>query len=164
MKKTMSGFSLLEVMITVFILAIGILGVSGMQLASLKGNQGAYHRSQANFLAADILDRMRANADGFANDDYDGIDTGSSSASKPTCIDSDNGCDSASIAAYDIHEWLLKFPSNASTGLIPGSKGTVETNGLTGITTVKVEWPEIEWVDGEKSSVTKSVDVTVRLF
>ena len=164
MKETQRGFSLLEVMITVFILAVGILGVSGMQLASLKGNQGAYHRSQANFLAADILDRMRANADGFEAGSYNGIDTSSSSASKPACITSDEGCNSASIATNDIYEWLLNFPSDGNTGLIPGSKGTVETNGLTGITTVVVEWPEIEWVEGEKTSVTKSVDVTVRLF
>jgi type IV pilus assembly protein PilV len=164
MKTKESGFSLLEVMITVFIIAIGVLGVSGMQLASLKGNQGAYHRSQANFIAADILDRMRANSDGFENGNYNGIDTSSSSASKPACIISPAGCNSAAVATYDIYEWLLHFPADGNIGLVPGSSGIVSTNSITGIATVTIQWPAIEWVDGEKTDVSKNVAVVARLF
>lgn len=55
------GFSLIEVLVALVILAIGLLGVAGMQNRSLSGNQGALYRSQAVLYANDILERMRAN-------------------------------------------------------------------------------------------------------
>jgi type IV pilus assembly protein PilV len=57
------GYSLLEVLIALVILAIGLLGLAGLQMQGLKGNHGSHLRSQATFLAADILDRMQANRD-----------------------------------------------------------------------------------------------------
>ncbi len=55
------GFSLLEVLVGLIILAIGLLGLAGMQMISLKQNNEAYLRSQATLYAYDIFDRMRAN-------------------------------------------------------------------------------------------------------
>lgn len=56
-----SGFTLLEVMVAVFVLAVGLLGLAQLQITAMKHNQTAELRSQASLLAADILDRMRAN-------------------------------------------------------------------------------------------------------
>ncbi|WP_045219893.1 type IV pilus modification protein PilV [Desulfonatronum thioautotrophicum] len=60
-KSHQAGFSLLEVLVGLVILAIGLLGLAGMQMVSLKQNNEAYLRSQATFHAYDILDKMRAN-------------------------------------------------------------------------------------------------------
>lgn len=54
------GFTILEVLVAMFIMVIGILGTLGMLSASLAGNYGAYYRSQAAFYAEDLSDRVRA--------------------------------------------------------------------------------------------------------
>lgn len=60
-KHTQNGASLLEVMIALFVLAVGLLGVFAMQAESMKLNQQAYSSSQAMFLANDAIERMRVN-------------------------------------------------------------------------------------------------------
>lgn len=54
-----NGFSLIEVLVTVLILATSLLAVATLQTRSLEYNHSAYLRSQANIIAYDILDRMR---------------------------------------------------------------------------------------------------------
>lgn len=56
-----AGFSLLELLVGLIILAVGLLGLAGVQMMSLRQNNDAYLRSQATLMAYDILDRMRAN-------------------------------------------------------------------------------------------------------
>ena len=66
--KSMHGASLIEVLVAMVILAIGMLGLAGLQLSSMNNNQSAFYRSQATFLANDKLDRVRVNK--AAIDDY----------------------------------------------------------------------------------------------
>jgi type IV pilus assembly protein PilV len=54
------GVTLLEVLISIVVLAVGLLGYAGLQTVSLKNNLSAYHRSQATMLAYDVIDRIRA--------------------------------------------------------------------------------------------------------
>ncbi len=61
------GFTLIEVLVTLLILSIGLLGLAGMIGQSLKFNQGGYTRSQGTFLAYEIIDAMRADADNAAS-------------------------------------------------------------------------------------------------
>ncbi|HSC80898.1 MAG TPA: type IV pilus modification protein PilV [Chitinolyticbacter sp.] len=60
MHKT-SGIILIEVLVSLAILAIGILGLASLQVYSLKSGQSAYWRSVASDLANDMADRIRAN-------------------------------------------------------------------------------------------------------
>jgi type IV pilus assembly protein PilV len=55
------GFTLIEALVALLALSIGLLGVAGLQLAGLRSNMSSAWRSQATYLAYDILDRMRAN-------------------------------------------------------------------------------------------------------
>lgn len=59
--RKQNGFSLLEVLVTLLIVSLGLLGIAGIIANSLKVNQGAVARTQASLLANDIIDRMRAN-------------------------------------------------------------------------------------------------------
>ena len=70
-----AGFSLLEVLISIVILSIGLLGTAGLMGASLRSTNTAYYRSQATVLADDIMDRMRANITQARAQQYD-IDAG----------------------------------------------------------------------------------------
>ena len=56
-----NGFTLLEVLVTLVIVSFGLLGIAGVIANSIKVNQSSYARSQASWLANDIIDRMRAN-------------------------------------------------------------------------------------------------------
>ena len=55
------GFTLLEILIAMLVLAIGLLGVAAMQFRGLQYSHDAYLRSQISVLAYDIADRMRLN-------------------------------------------------------------------------------------------------------
>ncbi len=57
------GFTLLEVLVALLVLGIGLLGLAGLQIQGLRFNHDAYVRSQATFLAYDLLERMRLNRD-----------------------------------------------------------------------------------------------------
>ncbi len=77
--KRQNGASLLEVLVAIVVLSLGLLGLAGLQVASLQLNQGALQRSQATLLAYDILDRMRANKVDALAGDYE-IATGASAS------------------------------------------------------------------------------------
>lgn len=55
------GFSLLEVLISVLIFSIGLLGVAALLVLSVRTNHSAYLRTQATFLAESMADRIRTN-------------------------------------------------------------------------------------------------------
>ncbi|WP_024889783.1 type IV pilus modification protein PilV [Luteimonas huabeiensis] len=55
------GFSLIEVLVALVILALGLLGFALLQAMNLRYTQSANYRTQATTLAADLLDQMRSN-------------------------------------------------------------------------------------------------------
>lgn len=118
--KKVNGFTLLEVLIAVSILAIGMLGIAAMHLTSLKDNRDAYMRSQAVLLSHDMAERMRSNKSQLAA--YGAIDT-SKTAASVSCTN----CSPADMVKVDIKEWSKKInTTTGSTGLIPSAKGTVK--------------------------------------
>lgn len=56
-----AGLSLIEVLITVVLVSIGLLGLAGLQLTSVQNSNSSGERFVATTLAQDILERMRAN-------------------------------------------------------------------------------------------------------
>lgn len=55
-----AGFSLLEVLISVLVVALGMLAMAGMQLKSIRDSHDAYMRSLASELAVEAAERVRA--------------------------------------------------------------------------------------------------------
>jgi type IV pilus assembly protein PilV len=66
-----AGFTLLEVLVAILVLAIGLLGMARLQMTGMKSNHSAYLRSQASLLAYDITERMRANRNAALGGNYD---------------------------------------------------------------------------------------------
>ena len=60
-RRYQSGLSLIEVLITVVLVSIGLLGLAGLQLTSVQNSNSSSERFIATTLAQDILERMRAN-------------------------------------------------------------------------------------------------------
>lgn len=65
-RRRQCGMTLIEVLVSVLILAIGLLGAAAIQLNALKYTDSATLSSQASFIAYDMMDRIRANVDGNA--------------------------------------------------------------------------------------------------
>lgn len=55
------GFSLIEVLVAVLVMAIGMLGIAALQSTALRNNQSAFQRGQAVIHSYTIIDSMRAN-------------------------------------------------------------------------------------------------------
>lgn len=94
------GFTLIEVLVSGLILAIGLVGVAGLQAFALKNNQSAFMRSQATALAYDLADRMRSNVAG--------VDSGSyapASAAVVSGCGSTSGCTPVEMAHNDLAQW-----------------------------------------------------------
>lgn len=60
-RRNAAGFSLLEVMIAVFVLGVGLLGFALMQTMNVRFAQSANHRTQVTNLTYELLDQMRVN-------------------------------------------------------------------------------------------------------
>lgn len=113
-KVKMNGFTLIEVLVAMVVLAVGLLGLASLQALALKDNQDAYFRSQANFLIYEMSDRIRANAVYWKGTPV--LPNYSSTAppndpqlycsEPPNGMDSINPCSFGNMANYDIyHFW-----------------------------------------------------------
>ncbi|PKM11486.1 MAG: type IV pilus modification protein PilV [Gammaproteobacteria bacterium HGW-Gammaproteobacteria-3] len=134
-----SGFSLIEVLVAMIVLAFGLLGLAGMQATGLKNNQSAYNRSQATQLAYDIADRMRANASearNLAASTYITLAPGSAAA-QSSCESVSTACTPALMAQNDLSEWNADLAA-----LLPGGTGSLAVDVATGIFTATVNWTE----------------------
>lgn len=58
-----SGVGMVEILVTVFVLAIGLLGIASLQFVSTLANSDALNRSQSVFIAQQFAERLRANSD-----------------------------------------------------------------------------------------------------
>jgi len=60
-RRFVSGMTLVEVLVSLLVISVGLLGVGALQITSLRNSQASFLRTQATALADDIIDRMRAN-------------------------------------------------------------------------------------------------------
>jgi type IV pilus assembly protein PilV len=135
--KYNKGFTLLEALIAFVIISVGLLGMAGLQVVSLKENQMAFFRTQASILAYDMADRIRANAVIVdVNAGKYAIDYGDN-ATAANCVSST--CNSETMADYDLTEW-----TSALGNLLPAGGGSivVDASGSPVIYTITVYWDQ----------------------
>jgi type IV pilus assembly protein PilV len=124
--KRQDGATLLEVLVSIVIVALGLLGYAGLQAVSIKSSNTAYYRSQATMLAYDVIDRMRVT-------DMALLDGGA--------FDMDYGADPVSADAVD---WKT---NNVETSL-PGGMAKVIFNAGDRTVQVNIKWTG---ADGEEN-------------
>ena len=124
MKARRRGFTLLEVLIALLIFSLGLLGMAGLLIVSVKTNHSAYLRTQASFLAQSMADRMRANMPRVWTSDYD--------ATYPTGdtdpCGSGGTCTRANIAVRDRAEWSTQL-----TDLLPNGSAQIVCTPTAGV-------------------------------
>jgi len=117
MKLTQSGFTLFEVLVSVFVLALGVIGAAGMQLTALRTTQQSSLQTTALELASEMADKMRANANQmklsddlnpFLKVNYYSVRDGDPAAPATLCFGNAN-CDAQALADFDIYEWKKRI-------------------------------------------------------
>lgn len=143
------GFTLMEVLVALAVLSIGLLGMAGMQLFSMKSSHSAYLQSQASYFAYDLIDKMRANPVGFGNGNYESA-LSTIPGSFTNCQTTTATCSPDQLAAFELTQWKCALgsyendpvciaPLNMTT-VLPNGDGSVVRNGVD--VTVTVQWQE----------------------
>lgn len=98
------GFSLMEVLISMVVIAIGLLGYMALQLTSINSNQDGMARSQATLVAQELASSLRANRDYIFDEGGDSeyliADNYIDCTTKPACL-VDTNCTTAEQAKID---------------------------------------------------------------
>jgi type IV pilus assembly protein PilV len=108
------GFSLLEVLVAIVVLSFGVLGVVGLQAASLQANKEARNQSAAVRLGRELGDMLRGNKDiaiqtGSTNPYLVDFTAGTSTLPSATENCSTSACTSTTtIAQFQIRDWLSR--------------------------------------------------------
>jgi type IV pilus assembly protein PilV len=128
------GFTLIEVMVSLVVLSIGLLGIGKLVLFSARANDSAYLRGQATEMAYEILDNMRGNR---ATAMQQGYDTALATVpSNPgSCIAS--ACSETTLAQYDVYMWKTRVAA-----ALPSGQASVVTAGSPTTATITVRWDD----------------------
>ncbi len=120
------GFSLVETLVALFVLAIGILGLSALHATSMRGGSSSHHRSQAVLIAYDVMDRLRSNRNVALAGNYNMVITDAAPAGdgNPPLVDD------------DLAEWF-----GTHITLLPSGDAAINCAN-TGICTVTVQWDD----------------------
>ncbi|MEB4592381.1 type IV pilus modification protein PilV [Candidatus Thiothrix sp. Deng01] len=157
--RKQAGLSLLEVLIATVVLSAGLLGLAGLQIASMKTTHNSYQMQQATWLVHDLLERMRSNkqelfrmttgsgpvpasayllANPQTSSDYCG-----NGLAKNCSTDTD--CTGVQVATYDLHNIMCGdgLGSGVNNVLMGGQlQVTCPTGDCHGGVQVNLQWNE----------------------
>jgi type IV pilus assembly protein PilV len=115
---------MMEVLVSVFVLSIGVLGVGGLQVTAKRSNFEATQRATATALAQDIIERMRSNPDELSI--YTDAGGGRTiDGTTMAAVDCTTDCPPGTLAQYDLYEL-----EQAAIGVAEQAAGT-NVGGLT---------------------------------
>ncbi len=114
--RAQRGFSMVEILVTMVILSVGLLGMAHLETLSAALNQSSYLKTQASMLAEDMIARMRSNRVAVEKKAYDKLPD---PARVSGCLTT-TGCSPEEMAQNDAFEWRLTL-----AGALPSGQGTV---------------------------------------
>jgi type IV pilus assembly protein PilV len=146
------GFTLIEVAVALMVLAVGLLGIAGMQSSGMKASHQSHLRAVAMTQAQDLADRIRANLNGLRTTNYtNGIPT---AAPSPNCQTSANTCSGAQLALSDLYNWQTQ-----NAAVLPSGQGAIACNDINAPNTPNILEAgtdciiTVRW-DGERNGAT----------
>ena len=137
------GTSMLEILITILILSVGMLGLAALQGKAHTSELESYQRGQALVLLQDINSRMEGNMNDAANYVTTGVGTGA--------IDAADCTTSGTRAAIDLCEWSKALKGSSETkggsttkqGAMIDGRGCVTATG-TSVYLISVVWQGLD--------------------
>lgn len=139
-KRSQQGLSLLEVLISVIVLSLGLLGLAGLQMNAVRNNQSSMERSMAVMESYSIIDAMRVDRDNAVGGGFN------------LAID-DNDPAAGSFAANELGKWRARLREL----LGPGATGSVVC--VVNNCTITVRWDDRRGTAGaqQHSIVTQAL-------
>ncbi len=131
------GLSMIEILVSLTIVAFGLLGLAGMQARSMSMSKDSTDRKAAAEIAAQMAERMQANFDGFRRGRYtlsmDPLTAG------PTFNNCQNAqeCTELEVADRDLAQWAIELRRRLP---VSGAYITVRPDGSSA--TVTIAWQE----------------------
>lgn len=126
LSKTQRGFTMLEVLVSMIVISLGLLGHAGLQATSLKNANTAYLRSQATILSHDIVERMRVNRTVALTGSYN-VAIGSAGSG-------------GGIVGSDLTEWKRNLAQSLPVG--DGSVAVTGVGASQGNVQVTIQWDD----------------------
>lgn len=136
--RSCRGFSLFEVLITVVVVSIGLLGLAGLQFAGLRASNQAQDHTIATHLAQDAIERIRANQvqTQINPNAYVATLTPTSTPTNQNCSPTAiMPCNPAQMVQYDLFQ-LSQMIAAAGTPVLPNAEINIATNP----NTVTISW------------------------
>lgn len=152
--RRQSGFSMIEVLVAVLVLALGLLGFALLQTMNLRFTQSANYRTEATNLAYDLLDQMRANR--FQAGQYAGA-AGADFAPNSLAY---APCSRPVAAAATIAANITRWQCQVVEALGPSAGAAVTY--VDGVVTVTIAWGDQRWDEVDPDAAT-SFAVETRL-
>ncbi|MDP5145135.1 type IV pilus modification protein PilV [Shewanella sp. ULN5] len=125
MQAKVKGFSLIEVMVSLLILVIGLIGIFNLHIVAKRGSFESFQQTQASYYANDIINRMKLNRSRLAQYDDNSPYVDMPSTAPKSC----NGaalCSADELMAWDLYEWRASF-SGASEKIGEKNVGGLDT-------------------------------------
>lgn len=114
------GMTLIESLVALVVLALGVLGLIGFQMRTLKDSRDGVGRSRAIVAVQDIAERIRTNPELVAVTLAANYTAAFGALAAPAQNCTNTACTPAQLAAYDLWRWK----ANISAAL-PGGQGAV---------------------------------------
>lgn len=140
------GVTLIEILVTIIVLVIGLLGMVALQARAAIAEFDSYQRKQALILLQDMADRMQANrsvAACYALTGTGGSPYAGTGATLPTC--SAGSLQAQAVANADLSAWsnallgVAEKKSGNNVGAMTGARGCIVSNGGD-VYTLSVAW------------------------
>lgn len=138
------GFSLVEVLVAMVVIAVGMLGVAVLYVEGMKAGRTSIYRTSAVNLAADLADRMRANPTGAVSYGGAAADTG--------CTNGFIDCSPEQLAQEDLWSWTRDIGERLPAGA--DGEVLVAPGDLTNRYTIRVTWDEAGFDQPQVYAVT----------
>ena len=149
------GSSMIEVLISLFVLAVGLLGILSLQINALKSVQRGLFTSEAQLLAAHMADNILAHGT-LGKHTVDGAFVTDITANPYKTIECSTACNEAEQIAYIHAEWQTELQSR-----LPSGAGKVTWDSTHLVYTITVMWDqERRGVTGTNCSGPPTTDLT----
>ena len=142
-RRLVRGFTLVEAMVALVVLAVGMLGIAGLYVTTLRSGGDAIYRMQAINLATDLADRVRANRG--ANVAYN------NAAANNNCYGAGAvDCAPPLMAVNDLFVW-----QNQVAATLPGGNGVVNVVPGAAVTDPFIYTITITWLGAGDTALTQ---------